>query len=151
MSLLTAEVSTPVGPFYMIIKGKIVIRAVFGNPESPSDIKPHPYTKLITAYFDGDKNALSEIPYLQTSTDFTEKIWKEISKIPYGKTSNYAQLAEKIDNAKAVRAVGSACGKNNIVLIVPCHRVIKSDGNIGKYSGGLHIKEYLLKHEGVKI
>ncbi len=70
-----------------------------------------------------------------------------MKKIPFGKTLSYADIAKRISKPKAVRAVGSACGKNPIVLLVPCHRVIGSSGGLGGYSGGLRIKKWLLEHE----
>ncbi len=147
MDKVVSSISTPVGEFYMVIEGKTVIKSGFGKAPKFKVINSHPYTKLINDYFNGDKTALNKIPYAQTGSPFTCKTWEAISKIPFGQVQTYSQLAEIAGNKKAVRATGTACGKNNIVLIVPCHRVIKSDGGIGKYSGGLGIKELLLSHE----
>ena len=82
-------------------------------------------------------------------TAFQKKVWQELYKIPFGKTAAYKDIAKGIKNAKAVRAVGSANGKNPICVIIPCHRVIAADGSIGGYSGGSDIKKKLLKLEGV--
>ena len=86
-------------------------------------------------------------------TAFQKKVWSALLKIPKGKTLTYKQLAKNIDNPKAVRAVGNAVGKNPLPIIIPCHRVIKSDGSLGGYSGkgGVKTKKMLLKKESVKI
>ena len=83
------------------------------------------------------------------ATDFQKRVWKEIDKIPYGKTVTYKEIAEKIDKPNASRAVANACGRNPSPLIRPCHRVIRSDGSIGGYSasGGAKMKMKLLKKE----
>ena len=86
-------------------------------------------------------------------TDFQIKVWKEIKKIPKGSTLTYKELAKKINKPKAYRAVANACGKNPYPIIIPCHRVIGSNGNIGGYSdkGGVEKKIFLLKSENVII
>lgn len=83
------------------------------------------------------------------ATDFQKRVWKEIDKIPYGKTVTYKEIAEKIGKPNASRAVANACGRNPSPLIRPCHRVIRSDGSIGGYSasGGAKMKMKLLKKE----
>ena len=80
-------------------------------------------------------------------TPFQEAVWRELMKIPYGATRTYGEIAQAIGNPKAGRAVGGACNKNPICLIVPCHRVIGSDGSLTGYAGGIAIKERLLKLE----
>lgn len=80
-------------------------------------------------------------------TDFQKKVWTELLKIPYGKTASYKDIAKAVGNEKAVRAVGGANNKNNIAIIIPCHRVIGSDKSLTGYGGGLWRKEWLLKHE----
>lgn len=84
-------------------------------------------------------------------TDFQIKVWKEIKKIPKGKVKTYKELAKAIAKPNASRAVANACGKNPYPVIIPCHRVIRSDGRIGGYSsrGGIKVKKNLLKKEGV--
>ena len=83
------------------------------------------------------------------ATDFQKKVWKGLLKIPYGKLVSYGDLAKMIRRPKAVRAVGSACGKNPIPIIIPCHRVIAGNGKLGGFSCGLWRKKWLLKHEQV--
>ncbi len=80
-------------------------------------------------------------------TSFQKKVWHEISKIPFGNTITYKELAKRVGNEKAVRAVANACGANKIAVIIPCHRVIRSDGSLGGYSSGLWRKKLLLESE----
>ena len=82
-------------------------------------------------------------------TKFQHAVWKELLKIPAGKTISYAEVARRIKNPKAVRAVGTACGANPVPILVPCHRVIGSDGRLGGFGGGLALKQTLLKAEGI--
>ena len=82
-------------------------------------------------------------------TPFQQKVWKGLLAIPAGKTLSYGELAKKIKNPKAARAVGSACGANPVVFLVPCHRVIAHNGGLGGFGGGLPLKHALLKSEGV--
>lgn len=84
-------------------------------------------------------------------TDFQKRVWLEISKIPRGTTISYKQLAKRIGNEKAVRAVANACGANPLPIIIPCHRVISSDGTIGGFSLDIELKRKLLKFEGIDL
>ena len=97
-------------------------------------------------YFCGKRKSF-DIPYKLTGTDFQLKVWRELEKIPYGTTRTYSEIAERIGKSKAVRAVGSACGKNPIWIIVPCHRVVGSDGKLTGYAGGVDMKRELLETE----
>ncbi len=100
----------------------------------------------LEAYFGGRLRRF-EVPLDLSGTPFQKKVWGALSRIPYGETRSYKDVAAKIRNAKAVRAVGSANGKNPVCIIVPCHRVISNDGSLGGYSGGLRVKTALLKLE----
>ncbi|WP_395654437.1 methylated-DNA--[protein]-cysteine S-methyltransferase [Flavobacterium sp.] len=80
-------------------------------------------------------------------TEFQKKVWQELLQIPYGKTCSYLELSKKLGNAKAIRAVASANGKNPLWIVVPCHRVIGTDGSLKGYAGGLWRKKWLLEHE----
>lgn len=82
-------------------------------------------------------------------TDFQKRVWNELLKIPYGKTISYMQLAINLGDKKSIRAAGTANGKNPVAIIVPCHRVIGSNGDLVGYGGGLDKKKWLLEHEGV--
>lgn len=87
---------------------------------------------------------------LSSGTEFQQKVWRALQKIPYGETISYAELADNIGQPKAFRAVANANGKNPFSLVIPCHRVIASDGTFGGYTGGVDKKEYLLTLEGIK-
>lgn len=88
-----------------------------------------------------------DLPLRMEGTDFQKKVWEELTRIPYGETRTYGQIAEAIGNPKASRAVGMANNRNPVAIIVPCHRVIGSDGSLTGYAGGLEIKEKLLNIE----
>ena len=102
--------------------------------------------KQFGQYFSGKLSKFT-LPLDYAGTEFQEAIWKQLSKIPYGKTVNYGWVAEKAGNPKAARAAGAAIGDNRISIIVPCHRVVGKDGSLTGYGGGLKKKEWLLAHE----
>jgi methylated-DNA-[protein]-cysteine S-methyltransferase len=97
-------------------------------------------------YFSG-KRTVFELPLQQTGTPFQQSVWNELEKIPFGKTISYLQLARRIGKVKSIRAVGTANGRNNLSIVVPCHRVIGSDGSLTGYAGCLWRKQFLLEHE----
>jgi methylated-DNA-[protein]-cysteine S-methyltransferase len=101
-------------------------------------------------YFAGKRTEF-DVPLDLAGTDFQRSVWQELSAIPFGKSVSYAQHAQKLGNPKALRAVGSAIGKNPVSIIVPCHRVIGSSGDITGYAGGLERKRFLLGLEGVAV
>ena len=100
----------------------------------------------IHEYFDGRRQNF-DLKLNPSGTDFQKKVWNELVKIPYGETVSYLELSEKLGDKKAIRAVASANAKNPLWIIVPCHRVIGSDGSLTGYAGGLHRKKWLLDHE----
>jgi len=104
-------------------------------------------SELISDYFDGDLSALDAIKVRQPGASFSQAAWKAMRKIKPGKTLSYAALAERAGSPAAVRAAGSACAKNAIVLVVPCHRIVKTGGSLGNYAYGLNKKEWLLRFE----
>jgi methylated-DNA-[protein]-cysteine S-methyltransferase len=97
-------------------------------------------------YFSG-RRKLFDLPVKQDGTGFQQKVWDELVKIPFGKTINYLQLAQRLGDAKSIRAAAAANGRNKLNIIVPCHRVIGSDGSLTGYGGGLPRKKWLLDHE----
>lgn len=101
-------------------------------------------------YFDG-KRKVFDLPLAAEGTQFQMKVWKQLGKIPYGKTASYKDIAVKIKNPAAVRAIGQANGANPLPIIVPCHRVINADGSIGGYSCGLDVKRKLFAVEGIVL
>ena len=153
---------TSVGNIYLIADSGILIAAGFKslnslqNRLSPSDklrkIEPiekiPKISKLIDNYFEGRLDALNLIQVRQPGAQFSQKVWKVMRAIPVGMTISYAQLAKKAGSPAAFRAAGTACGNNLIAPIIPCHRIIKSDGTLGNYGYGVAIKEKLLRLEG---
>jgi methylated-DNA-[protein]-cysteine S-methyltransferase len=105
-------------------------------------------TDLISDYFDGDLDALNGIQVRQDGAGFSQSAWKAMRKVKAGKVLSYSDLADRAGSPAAVRAAGSACAKNAIVLVVPCHRIVKTGGALGNYAYGLVKKEWLLRHEG---
>ena len=105
--------------------------------------------KQFSLYFDGKLKKFDHPIDLRLGTPFQQKVWKKILTIPHGKTRSYKWLAQAIKNPQASRAVGNANGKNPLSIIVPCHRVVKGNGEMGGYTGGVSIKRYLLKLEQV--
>ena len=104
----------------------------------------------LNEYLEGQRKNF-DLPLEPRGTDFQRHIWKILCDIPYGKTITYTELAKKVGNPKAIRAAGAANGKNPIYIIIPCHRVIATSGNLTGYAGGLAMKEKLLKLEGVEF
>lgn len=103
-------------------------------------------TKELTDYFSGKKITFSG-PFDLYGTPFQKSVWDELSRIPYGKTATYGQIAARVGNPKASRAIGMANNKNPVAIMIPCHRVVGSNGNLVGYAGGLDTKEWLLSLE----
>jgi methylated-DNA-[protein]-cysteine S-methyltransferase len=102
--------------------------------------------KQISEYLKGERRSF-DLPLSPSGTEFQQRVWKALTGIPYGETVTYEDIARKVGNEKACRAVGMANNRNPISLIIPCHRVIGKNGKLTGYGGGLGIKEYLLKLE----
>lgn len=118
-------------------------------PDEPST-EVHPClqdcVRQLDEYFKGERQEFS-LDLVPDGTSFQQKIWQQLLAIPYGKTVSYLDIARAVGDEKAVRAVGNANGRNKIVIIMPCHRVIGSNGQLTGYGGGLWRKEWLLDHE----
>ncbi len=108
----------------------------------------HHCYKELDAYFRGDLKKFRQKIKFVRGTDFEQKVWLALKGIPYGETRSYKWLAERIGKTEAVRAVGQALKKNPLPIILPCHRVIASDGSLGGFSCGVDVKKWLLRHEG---
>jgi methylated-DNA-[protein]-cysteine S-methyltransferase len=108
---------------------------------------PGGLTEAIARYFAGDLAAIDTLPVQTAGTPFQREVWRALREIPCGTTISYATLAQRIDRPKAVRAVGLANGANPVGIVVPCHRVIGSDGSLTGYGGGIERKRWLLRHE----
>ena len=104
--------------------------------------------RQLTEYFAGSRREF-ELPLRMQGTAFQQRVWRQLTEIPYGATWSYGELARRIDNPTASRAVGLANGRNPISILVPCHRVIGADGSLTGYGGGLDRKRWLLAHEGL--
>jgi methylated-DNA-[protein]-cysteine S-methyltransferase len=139
---------SPVGGLELIERDGVVVRLDFLNKDKKDKSNDGVVMKQLREYFQGKRTKFD----FKTSVDgtvFQKKVWEEMSKIPYGKTISYTELAKRVGNPKAIRAVANACGKNPLPIIIPCHRIVASNGKMGGYSGGLWRKEWLLKLEGV--
>lgn len=150
------ELKTPLGPMVAIADAKAlyVLEFVDGLDVKelkatlpPGETKP---LKLIEEELQGYFNHTLrqfKTPVHLEGTPFQKAVWRELSKIPYGKTYSYSQLASAIGKPSAFRASAGACGANCLAIIVPCHRVINIQGSLGGYNGGIERKEWLLRHE----
>jgi methylated-DNA-[protein]-cysteine S-methyltransferase len=128
-----------------------LLRRHYGSLAPQSGSAPGDIKRRLQRYFAGDIGCLSAIAWRTAGTPFQRQVWKALTTIRPGKTLSYAALATKLGRPDAVRAVGLANGANPVSVVVPCHRVIGSDGSLTGYGGGLHRKRWLLAHEGVKV
>jgi methylated-DNA-[protein]-cysteine S-methyltransferase len=150
MNLYTSYYSSPVGLLKLQCSDKHIKSVTFTDAEG--DIQNdehkllHACARQLEDYFAGKRKQFT-LPLNQDGTEFQEKVWNLLYKIPYGKTISYNELAKQYGDLNAIRAVASANGKNNIAIIVPCHRVIGSDHSLVGYAGGLWRKKWLLDHE----
>jgi len=122
---------------------------VLNSEEKESDIIPEVIKDCVFQlhdYFNGTRKHF-DLKLTPEGTSFQKKVWNELQNIPHGKTITYLELSKRLGDVKAIRAAASANGKNPIWIVVPCHRVIGSDGNLTGYAGGLHRKQWLLEHE----
>jgi O-6-methylguanine DNA methyltransferase len=113
----------------------------------PDDSKLHGIFNQLCEYFKGERKVFN-LPVEIEGTDFQKRVWRELEKIPYGKTISYKELALRLGDEKVIRAAAGANGANPLSIIIPCHRVIGSDGSLIGYGGGLEIKAKLLELEG---
>jgi methylated-DNA-[protein]-cysteine S-methyltransferase len=160
--LLTSTIASPIGTLHMLTRGETVLALThsgFSNllsTLSPRELeekitktgKVPGVTEKIIDYFDGNLKAINSIKVKQPGGDFSQSAWVSMRKIKVGTMESYADLAFRAGSPAAVRAAGSACAKNKIAVIIPCHRIIKSGGAIGAYGWGVDTKIWLLKHEG---
>ncbi len=109
---------------------------------------PHGFSSRLRNYLAGDYTALDAIPVSPGGTPFQQQVWSALRRIPAGQTLSYGRLAARIGKAEAARAVGLANSLNPIAIVLPCHRVVGSNGSLTGYAGGLDRKRWLLRHEG---
>ncbi len=162
MVINCTTIETPLGEALAVANGEFICYLNFISPRAQQQIqRMFPGAKQILqqelpvfnllnqtlkAYFSGELK-IFDVPIQLMGTDFQKSVWKALQHIPFGQTRSYLQLAQSIGQPKAQQAVGAANGANPILLLVPCHRVISSNGQATGYSGGLERKHWLLKHE----
>ena len=131
-------------------KATEVANKLTGFWSESNEVNPHYQTlsQQLSEYFAGRRQSFTVAIDHQLSRGFYREVQESMLKIEFGKTASYQQLATMAGSPKAVRAVGSACATNPLPILLPCHRVTKSDGSIGNYGGGVQVKEFLLKLEG---
>ncbi|MFZ0394698.1 MAG: methylated-DNA--[protein]-cysteine S-methyltransferase [Terracidiphilus sp.] len=158
---------TPIGDFYLVADDQGNLRATFWTEQeseqrrflarhyAPARIEltparnPHGLTDRLAAYFAGNLHSINAIPVRTAGTQFQQTVWRALRDIPCGTTTSYGELARRLGQPAAVRAVGTANGANPIGVVVPCHRVIGANGSLTGYGGGIERKRWLLEHEGV--
>ena len=141
---------SPLGTLYLEFSGKSLAGLSF---EKPADIPfkesaaPQSFKKELLSFFDGRSTGFDQEIKFLIGTEFERNVWYSLKEIPFGETRTYKWVAEKIGNPSAVRAVGRALSKNPIPIVMPCHRVIESDGSIGGFAAGVDMKRRLLDIE----
>lgn len=148
MNLQQSKIETEIGVIYLVASDRALKGVFWHKPAGPltetKDSKILTWAeKEIRDYLAGRLQRFT-IPLDPDGTEFQQRVWLELRRIPYGKTKSYKDIATSLGTPKACRAVGTANGKNPLSIIVPCHRVIASDGTLGGYAGGLPRKEKLL-------
>jgi methylated-DNA-[protein]-cysteine S-methyltransferase len=157
MTLDATTLPTPVGGLSLLARDGAVVAAGFADiPTMHARIGDEPLTertdlgelsRAVAAYLAGDLTALDDLPVDQPGGAFRQAAWTAMRRVPAGETITYTKLAAEAGNPKAVRAVASACAQNLIAPIVACHRIVRTDGSLGGYYYGLHVKQWLIDHE----
>ncbi|MGO3182488.1 MAG: methylated-DNA--[protein]-cysteine S-methyltransferase [Aequorivita sp.] len=147
----TVFMQTPMGVLEVIGNSDGLSAVVFKDVETVTISEEIPdelndAVDQLQEYFDGKRKKFN-LKLSPEGTDFQKRVWNQLQEIPFGKTISYQQMANKLGDPKVIRAAASANGKNPISIIIPCHRVIGSDGSLTGYAGGLHRKKWLLQHE----
>ncbi len=151
--------NTPVGPIHLAANARGLTHLLFNTssercPEGDGSTAATEILRdavhQVTEYFSGNRRKF-DLPLDLQGTEFQQAVWRALLEIPFGATTSYGAIARRISRPKAVRAVGAANGANPISIIVPCHRVIGSDGQLTGYGGGLPAKRCLLIHEGIDL
>jgi methylated-DNA-[protein]-cysteine S-methyltransferase len=158
----TAEFNSPIGPLGLAAEAGVLIAVTFNGlgplrvwarrilgevGEMPAQ-NPGGASTALRRFFDGELDALAELPVRFHGTAFQARVWRSLRRIPVGTTRTYRELAQWVGDGRATRAVGAANGQNPLPVVVPCHRVIGSDGGLTGFGGGLSRKRWLLEHEG---
>tara|TARA_R110000868_G_scaffold82956_10_gene234116 strand:+ start:9805 stop:10278 length:474 start_codon:yes stop_codon:yes gene_type:complete len=145
-----AYIQTPIGITKIVgDEDGLTQITVLNSEEEVTDIIPEVLEDAVyqlNEYFEG-KREVFDLDLNPEGTDFQKKVWDALGAIPFGKTTSYLEVSKTLGDVKAIRAVANANGKNPLWIVVPCHRVIGSDGSLTGYAGGLHRKQWLLEHE----
>ena len=147
---------TPLGELLLVAVDGSLVKAHFApfetpeGPPSPDEPVLVEATRQLSEHFAGERSEF-DLPLDPPGTAFQRRVWDELCRIPYGTTTTYGELAERLGDPKAVRAVGLANGRNPIAVVVPCHRVIGSDGKLRGYAGGIERKQRLLALESASL
>ncbi|MBC9794630.1 methylated-DNA--[protein]-cysteine S-methyltransferase [Sinomicrobium weinanense] len=149
--MITIHIKTPLGPTRIRgdENGIASISALNTEDITYDEVIPEELEDCVyqlREYFEGKRREF-HLKLNPDGSDFQKRVWEELLKIPYGRTMSYLELSKKLGDVKAIRAVAAANGKNPLWIIVPCHRVIGSDGSLTGYAGGLWRKKWLLEHE----
>ena len=161
-ALQSTTIKSPIGKLFLLARGETILGLnLSGLHDLLATLSPQELQEKITQvkkienlsdklldYFDGNLRAINSIKVKQPGGDFSQAAWRSMRKIKAGTVDSYADLAQSVGSPAAVRAAGSACAKNKIILVVPCHRVVKTGGAIGNYGPGVEKKIWLLRHEG---
>jgi methylated-DNA-[protein]-cysteine S-methyltransferase len=164
--ILTDRISTPIGEMVLVALDGAVLLLEFADSEGrvaremrqrfgavdlqPTD-NPFGVSDIIRDYFSGHLHAIDHLITDGGGSGFEQQVWAELRRIPCGTTCSYGDIARRLGDINLSRAVGTANGRNPIAIVVPCHRVIGSDGSMTGYGGGLARKEWLLRHEGALL
>jgi methylated-DNA-[protein]-cysteine S-methyltransferase len=142
------HMKTPIGKLHLEVKNGALTSLAYSPTPNPhrSTSEDLGAARQLQEYFSGNRVNF-DIPVRPEGTLFQKQVWNEMQKIPFGQTASYAEIAKRIGRPEAWRAVANACASNPIVIVIPCHRVVGSHGNIGGYSGGIEKKHWLLEHE----
>jgi methylated-DNA-[protein]-cysteine S-methyltransferase len=165
LELLVDRVDTPIGEMLVVldhdgnlraadwadheVRMRRLLRLHYGEGgfKLKSSRNPNDRSRAIRRYFAGELTAIDTLPVRTAGTSFQREVWRALRNIPFGTTVSYAELAGKIGRPTAIRAVGLANGSNPVGIVVPCHRVIGSNGSLTGYGGGMERKSWLLEHE----
>jgi methylated-DNA-[protein]-cysteine S-methyltransferase len=159
MTINATTLATPVGELTLLARDDTLVAAGFTTVEAlavrlatPAEEFVHRrdlgrLSGAVSAYLAGDPDALDDLPVSQPGGDFVQAAWKVMREVPAGTTISYAELAARAGRPQAIRAAGSACARNLVAPIVPCHRIVRTDGSLGGYYYGLATKRWLLDHE----
>lgn len=147
------DYQSPIGILEIIGTEEAVVSILFSENDEIENVRGNDTPKVLELcylqldeYFKGERREFS-FPYQMEGTDFQKSVWNALKEMPYGETGSYKDIAVSIGNEKAIRAVGSANGKNKLSIVIPCHRIIGINGKLTGYAGGVWRKEWLLEHE----